>query len=108
MTPPGSTAAAHDDGGNVSLSIKDLRLTGAGRWLVVAMIAAGSAGGGGYLGMQVVRHDVQKQTVPVVDVLDYADTLRNDIKDMRTEQRAQGERLARIEAFVEELRGRGK
>lgn len=105
--------AAANFGDRASLHIRELKFTGAGRWLVAAVLVAGGAGGGA-LGAYGILGGAPQEMVTAQDVVDVAGQIREDMREVQGEQREQGvrlsaalERLARIEAYVEEIR-RGK
>lgn len=96
-----------------SLHIRELKFSGVGRWLTVALLVLGGAGGGAGLLYGVLGLTEPESKISISDVTEVASAIRQDMRAIQTEQRDQGsrlgaalERLARIEAYVDELRRR--
>lgn len=108
MSPRDAAAHMAD---RATLSIRELKFSGAGRWLMAALLVLGGAGGGAVGVYGLLGIGPAQPNISVSDVTEVAGAIRQDLREFQTEQRDQGrqlgallERVARIEAYVEELR----
>jgi len=112
MSPRDAAAQIAD---RATLHIRELKFSGVGRWLTVALLVLGGAGSGagvlyGFLGLS-----EPPDKISISDVTEVASAIREDMRAIQVEQRDQGnrlgaalERLARIETIIEEMRRRAQ
>lgn len=93
---------------NASLSIRELKFTGAGRWLTVMILVMGGAGGGaaGMYGVLEGSSGLIGDAASSNALEAATGEIRSDVKEVRARVEAMSERMARVETILDEMRRR--